>query len=49
MAEVNVQALAVTEVRVGAAAVQHNLGDALVNDLKVLGSGSGDEINRTNK
>lgn len=49
MAEVNIQTLAVTEVWVGATAVQHNLRDTLVNDLKVLGPGSGREINRTNK
>lgn len=37
MAEVHVQALAVAEVWVGAAAVQHDLRHALLDDLEVLG------------
>lgn len=36
MAEVHIQALAVTEVWVSATAVEHNLRHTLLNDLEVL-------------
>lgn len=36
MAEVNIEALAVTEVWVGATTVEHDLRHTLLDDLKVL-------------
>lgn len=43
VAEVHIQALAVTEVWVSATSVEHNLRYTLLNDLKVLGPESQDK------